>query len=150
MLRKYVIHNTRDVTWVEESYGLGYQAGLKSDRYQHNPYDDPKRNLAWQKGYREGQTKSKLRSNYRKGEIRNKRFERPAQHDFKSERGYQAVIMSSTGGVVTKSPPFLRELGAQRWASRKIEEAIKKGFRVSSKVLPGFFDPWQLQEEGHG
>ena len=206
MLRKYVIYNTRDVTWVEESYGLGYQAGLRSDRYQHNPYDDPERNLAWQKGYREGQTKFKLRSNYRKGELRNKSFERPAQRDadlkryavlvhngygleykteveaknvmearkkwllrarpyetkfvvqeirdrtkdptkdFKSERGWIAKVYSSTGSVVAQSPAFLSEKLANRWMQERIEKAIKMGYRVTGKVQPGFFDPWQVAQ----
>jgi hypothetical protein len=145
MHRKYVVHNTRDISWVEEARGRGFTAGWRNDRWQDNPFDDPKMNLAWQAGYRQGRNKAQMRSNYHKGELRNKKFEAPSR-DFKSERGFQAKVFSSTGGVVATSPPFLKELPAQQWASKKIEEALKKGFRVSSKVFAGFFDPFQLKE----
>lgn len=65
--------------------------------------------------------------------------------DFKSERGYQAKIFSSTGGVVATSQPYLNEAAANKWLQKKIEAVIKLGHRVSGKVFPGFFDPYLLQ-----
>jgi hypothetical protein len=63
------------------------------------------------------------------------------QQDFKSERGFQAKVFSSTGGLVAQSPVFLNESKANRWLQERIEQAIKAGFRVTGKVFPGFFDP---------
>jgi ribosome modulation factor len=145
MRRKYVIYNTHDISWAEEAHGRGYTAGLRNDRWQDNPFDNPELNKAWQAGYKAGQNQARLRKNYRKGELRNKRFEKPLQRDFRSERGYQAKVFASTGTVVATSPPFLKELTAQQWLSQKVNEALKKGFRVSGKVFPGFFDPYQLE-----
>lgn len=148
----YVVYNhfgTRDGSNSERAYAEGFQARKADVRKSKVPYTEPVLASSWLLGWRDADQKFKLRSQYRQGELRNKSFQRPPlrdAQDFKSERGYQAKVFSSTGGVVATSPPYLKELTAQQWLSKKVDQAIAKGYRVSGKVFPGFFDPYQLKE----
>jgi len=156
MHRRFVIYNTRDITWEEEAYGRGWHAGAQAERYASNPYrnnqyagpDAAKMSQEWERGYKAGESAAKVRRGYFKGEIRKHglRYQPAAQHDFRSERGFVAKVYSSTGGIVAESPPFIDEKKARYWMSERIEKAIKMGYRVRGQVMAGFFDPWQLEQ----
>ena len=62
--------------------------------------------------------------------------------DFKSERGFVArLINAQTGGVLSRSEPFISSNSAKKWIQQNALQFINAGKRVKAEITSEFFDP---------